>query len=74
MWEIFCTLAEKLTIMRIESFPRDVFQEIEPILYKLFGLDEIVLNNAIDSAKDKLLYDPEEESKVDSENYIGNVV
>ena len=70
MWEIFCTLAEKLTIMRIESFPRDVFQEIEPILYKLFGLDEIVLNNAIDSAKDKLLYDPEEESKVDSENYI----
>ena len=56
--------------MRIESFPRDVFQEIEPILYKLFGLDEIVLNNAIDSAKDKLLYDPEEESKVDSENYI----
>ena len=56
--------------MRIESFPRDVFQEIEPMLYKLFGLDEIVLNNAIDSAKDKLLYDPEEESKVDSENYI----
>ena len=56
--------------MRIESFPRDVFQEIEPMLYKLFGLDEIVLNNAIHSAKDKLLYDPEEESKVDSENYI----
>ena len=56
--------------MRIESFPRDVFQEIEPMLYKLFGLDEIVLNNAIDSAKNKLLYDPEEESKVDSERYI----
>ena len=59
-----------MTIMRIESFPRDVFQEIEPMLYKLFGLVEIVLNNAIHSAKDKLLYDPEEESKVDSENYI----
>lgn len=70
MWEIFCTLAEKLTIMRIESFPRDVFQEIEPMLYKLFGLDEIVLDNAIHSAKEKLLYDPEEESKVDSERYI----
>ena len=40
------------------------------MLYKLFGLDEIVLDNAIHSAKEKLLYDPEEESKVDSENYI----
>lgn len=56
--------------MTIESFPRDVFHEIEPLLYKLYGLDEIVLNNAIHFAKDKLFYDPEEESKVDSENYI----
>lgn len=56
--------------MRIESFPRDVFQEIEPMLYKLYGLDEIVLNNAIHFAKDELLYDPLKEKTVDSENYI----
>ena len=56
--------------MRIESFPRDVFLEIEPLLYNLYGLNTCWLHNAIHFAKDKLLYDPEEESKVDSENYI----
>jgi hypothetical protein len=56
--------------MRIESFPRGVFLEIEPLLYKLYGLNKIWLDNAIHFAKDKLLYDPDEESKVDSDNYI----
>ena len=56
--------------MRIEPFPRDVFLEIEPLLYKLYGLNKIWLDNAIHFAKDKLLYDPDEESKVDSDNYI----
>ena len=51
--------------MRIESFPRDVFLEIEPLLYNLYGLNTCWLHNAIHFAKDKLLYDPEEE-----ENYI----
>ena len=69
-WEIFHTLAENLTIMMIESFPRDIFQEIEPLLYKLYGLNKYWLHNAIHFAKDKLLYDPDEESKVDSDNYI----
>jgi len=56
--------------IRIESYPRKDFQEIEPLLYNLYGLNTCWLHNAIHFAKDKLLYDPEEESKVDSENYI----
>ena len=56
--------------IRIESYPRKDFQEIEPLLYNLYGLNTCWLHNAIHFAKDKLLSDPEEESKVDSENYI----
>jgi len=56
--------------MIIDSFPRDVLQEIEPLLYKLYGLNKYWLHNAIHFAKDKLLYDPKEEGKVDSDNYI----
>ena len=56
--------------IKIESYPRKDFQEIEPLLYNLYGLNTCWLHNAIHFAKDKLLYDPEEESKVDSENYI----
>ncbi len=56
--------------IRIESYPRKDFQEIEPLLYNLYGLNTCWLHNAIHFAKDKLLYDPEEESKIDSENYI----
>lgn len=56
--------------IRIESYPRKDFQEIEPLLYNLYGLNTCWLHNAIHFAKDKLLYDPEEETKVDSENYI----
>jgi hypothetical protein len=56
--------------MTIESFPREDFLEIKPLLDKLYGLDDIMLNNAIHFAKDELFYDPEEESKVDSERYI----
>ena len=56
--------------IRIESYPRKDFQEIEPLLYNLYGLNTCWLHNAIHFAKDKLLFDPEKESKVDSENYI----
>ncbi len=56
--------------MTIESFPRDIYQEIEPLLYKLYGLDKYWLNNAIWLAKEHLLNDPEEEDKVDSDNFI----
>ena len=56
--------------MRIESFPRDVFLEIEPLLYKLYGLNKIWLDNAIHFAKEELFNDPEKEGKVDSDNYI----
>lgn len=56
--------------MKIEPFPRDVFQEIEPLLYKLYGLNKCWLHNAIHFAKEELFNDPEKEGKVDSENFI----
>ena len=56
--------------MRIESFPRDVFLEIEPLLYKLYGLNKYWLHNAIHFAKEELFNDPEKDGKVDSENFI----
>lgn len=56
--------------MRIEPFPREVYLEIEPLLYKLYGLNKIWLDNAIHFAKEELFNDPDEESKVDSDNYI----
>ncbi|MCR4583766.1 MAG: hypothetical protein K5764_09505 [Prevotella sp.] len=55
--------------MIIDSFPRKAFLEIEPLLYKLYGIDTYCLNNAIHFAKEELFNNPEE-SKVDSESFV----
>ena len=56
--------------MKIEAYPITDFQKIELILYNYYGLDKLELSNAIYYAKEQLLNDSEEASKVDSDKWI----